>query len=372
MSMRLFSALLSAVLIASPCWAQKKGSVPKAQGSYAATDKYVDEYSKAMKSANAEIDAIRAAIQAIQIPAMSKMGSLAAAAAIAAEYGGVGAIMLKAEAAHMKMLKHLMNSEGSTDQEFDVQLGLPSFEGNKNDAPLKPKYDPTFNTQRPTQAVASKPETLTASAPPSRPAGPSAPETVGQKPSLNPISSKYGYGTPGKDVGVGFQEPLAPSQHQTTSGQTTAAPIRQDNSAATTSGAGASGSGMDSALGPSSGSGGAGGKSDEKPSENPDKTQLTQNSSDVAAKAYERMKQRQAEAERKAEEKRQKAEQERKEKQQKQMMMAQMAAQFASQALQSAGKMMEQTGKNGTGAQGEGQKKEGQANQSAASAPPGT
>jgi len=364
MSTRLLSALISAVLLAGPCWAQKKSSIPKAQGSYAATDKYVDEYSKSMKSANAEINAIRTAIQAIQIPYGSKAGCLAAAAAIAAEYGGVGAIMLKAEAAHTKMLKHLMNSEGSTDQEFDVQLGLPSFEGTKSDAPVKPKYDPTFNTQRPTQAVTSKVETLTASAPPSRPAGPGAPETMGQKPSLNPITSKYGYGTPGKDVGVGFQEPLQPSQHQQAT--QTPATITQDNAALTT-GTGASGSGMDSSLGPTSGPGSTGSKSDEKPSDSQDKSQLTQSSSDVAAKAYERMKKRQAEAQRRAEEKRQKAEQKKKEKQQQRMQAAQMAAQFASQALQSAGKMMEQTGQNGMGAQGEGQNKESQSNSAAAS-----
>jgi|GEM_PF-4494358 hypothetical protein len=362
MSIRILSALISAALLAGPCWAQKKPGVPQAHGSYAATDKYVDEYSKAMKSANAEINAIRTAIQAIQIPYGAPPACLAAAAAIAAQYGGIGAIMLKAESAHTKMLKHLMNADGSTDQEFDAQLGIPSFEGNKDDAPLKPKYDPTFGTQRPTQAVTSRVETLTASAQPSRPAGPGAPEAMGQKPSLNPISSKYGYGTPGKDVGVGFQEALQPSQHQQAT--QTSATIAQDN-AASNAGAGASGSAMDSALGPTSGPGKTDSKSDEKPSNSQEKSELTQSNSDVAAKAYERMKKRQAEAQRRAEERRQKEEQKRKEAQQRRMQAAQMAAQFASQALQSAGKMMEQTGQNGMNAQQGGQQKESQAQQAA-------
>jgi hypothetical protein len=129
-------------MAAAPAWAAK---VPKVgPGSAVATDRYVQEYADTMKSVESQINAIKASLAAIPEPT-GRAAGIAAEAQVMATYAPIVGLMGKAEAAQMKMYKHILGADGSLDQEFDAMLGLPVFEGNKRDDPnLAPHSDGLF------------------------------------------------------------------------------------------------------------------------------------------------------------------------------------------------------------------------------------
>ncbi|MFA5141084.1 MAG: hypothetical protein WC728_17795 [Elusimicrobiota bacterium] len=133
--------LLCAGLAAAPAWAAK---VPKVgSGSAVATDRYVQEYADTMKSVESQINAIKAALAAMPEPT-GRAAGIAAEAQVMATYAPIVGLMSKAEAAQMKMYKHILGADGSLDQEFDVMLGLPPFESKRDDPNLTPHEDGIF------------------------------------------------------------------------------------------------------------------------------------------------------------------------------------------------------------------------------------
>jgi hypothetical protein len=132
--------LACASLLSAPCLGARRNTVPQVTGKSVTVDRYVKEYADAMSSAQSQMDAITAQINALPSPATASE-AFTQEAQVLSLYAPMVGLMSKAESAQQKMLKHVLGAEGSMDQEFDVMLGLPQFEGKKDDASVAPQED---------------------------------------------------------------------------------------------------------------------------------------------------------------------------------------------------------------------------------------
>ncbi|MFA5139006.1 MAG: hypothetical protein WC728_07225 [Elusimicrobiota bacterium] len=149
----LFWALASA-------WAGKAAVPPVGDGHAVYEDPYVKEYRETMASVKSEMAGIKASIAAIPQPT-SLAGAIASQAQLASMYAPMADLMGKAEAAHIKMLKHLMGADASTDSEFHVRIGLPRFDASSGEKPQaeQPRAQQTEAKQKPA-LIAARPEFL--------------------------------------------------------------------------------------------------------------------------------------------------------------------------------------------------------------------
>jgi hypothetical protein len=122
-------------------WAGKTAVPSVGDGHAVFEDPYVKEYRETMASVKSEMAAITAAMAAMP-DATSLAGAIAAQVQLAATYAPVAGLMAKAEAAHTKMLKHLMGADASSDSEFHVMIGLPQFDQARKHSSAAPAQKP--------------------------------------------------------------------------------------------------------------------------------------------------------------------------------------------------------------------------------------
>lgn len=133
--------MLIFVCTLTSAWAGKVAVPPVGDGHAIAEDPYVREFRETMSSVKSEIAGIKASMAAMPAPT-SLAGAIAAQVQLAATYAPVAGLMAKAEAAHTKMLKHLMGADASSDSEFHVMIGLPQFDQARKHSSAAPAQKP--------------------------------------------------------------------------------------------------------------------------------------------------------------------------------------------------------------------------------------
>jgi len=336
--------LLSAVLAAlvAPAFASAKAmpkSVPGVgEGEGVGVDPYVEEFQREMAATKRDLTAIRASILAVQIPVGTQTGALMAGMKAAQEYAAITAVVARAESAHSKFIAHVMGWDPSDDVDAKLNLKGPAFDEKKDDKTLKQKRDNTLLGAK-SGAKAQR-----------SPLGPQAAFAggAGSQPQmqLQTTSSKFSYA----NTGGGFESDFGGMK------------INNSINAGGAVGQGESGVSSASGVAAPAGAVGATGSlassgADAQVATSKSAAELSQNTSDVAQKAFERAQARQEEAMRKA-----------KEKENSKSQRQQQMAQAMQQALGQAGQAMQGAQKQAGGCKNcnKGKQQEAEANKNAA------
>ncbi|PIP82803.1 MAG: hypothetical protein COR54_12960 [Elusimicrobia bacterium CG22_combo_CG10-13_8_21_14_all_63_91] len=338
-----FAALITPALCSAKAMPKRVPGVGDGVG--VGVDPYVEEFEREMAATKRDLAAIRTSILAVQIPPGTQSGALLAGLKAAQEYAAITAVVTRAEAAHSKFIAHVMGWDPSDDVDAKLNLSGPAFDEKKDDKNLRQKRDNTLRgakTGSTAQRSALGPQQAL-----SRASGGGGSQPQMQ---LQTTSSKFSYANTGGGLESDF------------GGMTL------NNSITATGAVGQGESGVDSASGVAAPAGAVSGTSslsssgaDAQVANSKSAAELSQNTSDVAQKAFERMQARQEEAMRQA-----------KEKENSKSQRQQQMAQAMQQALGQAGQAMQGAQKQAGGCKNCNKGKQQESQQKAQAAPAGS
>jgi hypothetical protein len=335
--------LIAILTVAAGTQASAARKMPKhvpgvGSGAGVGVDPYVEEFQREMAATKRDLAAIRTSILAVQIPAGTKAGAMAGGLKAAQEYAAITAVVARAERAHSKFIAHVMGWDPADDVDMKLNLKGPAFDQKSDDKKLKPRSDKTFKGRKSKRKARKSP------------LGPQAARggADGQpQMRLQTKSSKFSYA----NTGGGFESDFGG--------------MKLNNPISASGAVGHGESGVSSAGGVSAPSGGDVGASsvsssgsDAQTAQSMSAAQLSQNTSDVAQKAFERAQARQEEAMRRA-----------KEKENSKSQRQQQMAQAMQQALGQAGQAMKGAQKQAGGCKNCNKGKQEEAQQKAQQAP---
>lgn len=343
----LIIAVLSVLFAPSLCSAKPMPkSVPGVgDGEGVGVDPYVEEFQREMAATKRDLAAIRASILAVQVPAGTQTGALLAGMKAAQEYAAITAVVARAEKAHSKFIAHVMGWNPSDDVDMKLNLSGPAFDEKKDDKHLKQKRDNTLRGAKGNSGAKAARSPLGPQAAFGS-GGASAQPTM----QLQTTSSKFSYANTGGGLESDFGG------------------MKLNNSITASGAVGQGESGVSSASGVSAPAGAVGpssslssGDADARVANSKSAAELSQNTSDVAQKAFERAQARQEEAMRRA-----------KEKENSKSQRQQQMAQAMQQALGQAGQAMQGAQQQAGGCKNCNKGKQQESQSKAQAAPAGT